>query len=222
MNWGSVRANRPPILERCSTPELRLVPPTASSEALPLGSRLAPFFAHLAVSAVRSTHECIPRISGRGGTWDQRDPVSRESRPRFPGLRDRCIPCAPGSDTFRERALEAAQRAPNRRDHPRTTTAVRPRNPSRSREVPLPEFTAEHPEFPIFHGCERSRYLLHSLRMALAVVAVLAATSLQDSEPPYRIIIASRTLGGASIRTFSASMAASVAEACDWDEDVSE
>ena len=58
--------------------------------------------------------------------------------------------------------------------------------------------------------------------MALAVVAVLAATSLQDSEPPYRISIASRTLGGASIRTFSASMAASVAEICDCDEDVSE
>lgn len=47
--------------------------------------------------------------------------------------------------------------------------------------------------------------------MALAVVAVLAATSLQDSEPPYRIIIASRTLGGAFTRIFSASMAASAA-----------
>lgn len=32
----------------------------------------------------------------------------------------------------------------------------------------------------------------------------MRATSLQDSEPPYRIIIASRTLGGASTRTFSA------------------
>ena len=40
-------------------------------------------------------------------------------------------------------------------DHPGETTDARPRNPSRSPEVPVPEFTAEHPEFPIFVGYGR-------------------------------------------------------------------
>jgi hypothetical protein len=61
----------------------------------------------------------------------------------------------------------------------------------------------------------RSRYLSHSFRIALAVVAVLTATSFQESELPYRIIIASRTRGGASTRMRSASIAASVAEICE-------
>ena len=58
--------------------------------------------------------------------------------------------------------------------------------------------------------------------MAFVLVAVLSATSLQDAELPYLIIIASRTVGGASARIFSASIDASAAEICEQDEDVSE
>src|SRR5579885_34480 len=57
----------------------------------------------------------------------------------------------------------------------------------------------------------RSINLLQLMRIAAGVVAVIAATSIQESELPYRIMIASRTLGGASRRIRSASMAASAA-----------
>jgi hypothetical protein len=63
---------------------------------------------------------------------------------------------------------------------------------------------------------------LHFFRIAPGLVAVLAATSLQDSELPYRIISASRTLGGASARILSASIAASTAEICESDEEASD
>ena len=59
---------------------------------------------------------------------------------------------------------------------------------------------------------------MHFFRIAPGLVAVLAATSLQDSELPYRIISASRTLGGASARILSASIAASTAEIGEQDE----
>src|SRR5260370_15133978 len=65
----------------------------------------------------------------------------------------------------------------------------------------------------------RSRHLLHFFRMAPGLSAVLAATSLQDSELPYLIIIASRTRGGASPRILSTSIAASMAEMGELDED---
>src|SRR6202007_907233 len=55
---------------------------------------------------------------------------------------------------------EASQRATYHRHHPRKTTDARPLNPSRSREVPLPEFTALHPEFPIFAGYGRDTFCI--------------------------------------------------------------
>src|ERR1700757_2100132 len=67
-----------------------------------------------------------------------------------------------------------------------------------------------------------SIHLLHFFRMASGLVAVLAATSLQESELPYLIIIASRTSGEASARTLSASMAASAAEIVELYADISE
>jgi len=42
-----------------------------------------------------------------------------------------------------------------RRRHPQEMIDARPRNPSRSPEVPLPEFTAEYFEFPILAGYVR-------------------------------------------------------------------
>jgi hypothetical protein len=75
----------------------------------------------------------------------------------------------------------------------------------------------------MFNSCRmRSRNRLQLIRMAAGLVAVLAATSAQDSELPYRIIRASRTLGGASARILSASIAASTAEIGEEDEAASE
>jgi hypothetical protein len=69
---------------------------------------------------------------------------------------------------------------------------------------------------------ERSRNLLQLMRMAARLVAILAATSPRDSELPHRSIIASRTLGGASARILSASIAASTATIGVWDDHASE
>ena len=109
------------------------------------------------------------------------------------------------------RAPEAFQRAMCRLRHPQEMIDVRPRNPSRSPEVPLPEFTAERLEFPIFAGYD-PRILLQFIRMASRLVPVLAATSAQDSALPYRSITASRTQVELPARILSASSAASVDE----------
>jgi hypothetical protein len=65
----------------------------------------------------------------------------------------------------------------------------------------------------------RSKNLLQLIRMAATLVPVTDATSPQDSELPYRSIMASRTLGGASRRMVSASIAASAAVKGVSDED---
>jgi hypothetical protein len=67
----------------------------------------------------------------------------------------------------------------------------------------------------------RSRNRLQLMRMAAGLVPVLAATYPQDSELPYRIIRASRTLGGASARILSASIVASTPEIGEQDETAS-
>jgi hypothetical protein len=54
--------------------------------------------------------------------------------------------------------------------------------------------------------------LLQRMRMAAEPLPVTAATSLQDSELPYRSIMACLTSGGASRRIFSASTTASAIE----------
>ena len=110
---------------------------------------------HLAVSAVRSIRGYTPRISGREGTLDRRDPAFRGEYTQVFRWNGRCIHCAPDLDIFRGHAPGASRRATYHRHHPVKTIDVRPRNPFRSREMPLPEFTAENPESPISVGCFR-------------------------------------------------------------------